>query len=107
MGDVVGETLAAAELPADLASAAEDPAWDKVLQEETDLALSRTGKDVGTPIITFDTSRPEEASLFGPVINRIPRGEEALKLWDAMYVVATTPGIAEFKRSLRGAPVFD
>ena len=62
--------------------------------------------DVGSPIITFDTSRPEEASLFGPVINRIPRGDEALELWDALLVIARTPGIAELKRSLRGAPVF-
>lgn len=106
-GDVVAETLAAADLPADLAAEADDPRWDTVLQAETDLALSRTGKDVGTPIITFDTTRPEEASLFGPVINRIPRGQEALDLWDALLVVARTPGIAEFKRSLRGAPTFD
>jgi len=41
------------------------------------------------------------------VINRIPRGEEALQLWDAMWIVARTPGLAEFKRSLRGAPNFD
>ncbi|MHB1139318.1 MAG: hypothetical protein ACYC2O_10215 [Microthrixaceae bacterium] len=40
-------------------------------------------------------------------MNRIPRGDEALELWDAMLVIARTPGIAEFKRSLRGDPVFD
>lgn len=106
-GDLVGDTLAAAGLPTELATAAEDPGHDDIVREETELALSRTGRDVGTPIITFDTSRPEEASMFGPVINRIPRGQEALDLWDAMWVVARTPGIAEFKRSLRGAPQFD
>jgi hypothetical protein len=106
-GDLVGDTLAAAGLPAELAAAAEEPGHDDIVREETELALSRTGRDVGTPIITFDTSRPEEASMFGPVINRIPRGQEALDLWDAMWVVARTPGLAEFKRSLRGAPQFD
>ena len=105
-GDVVTEAIADADLPAELIAASEDPRWDEVLQAETALALSRTGDDVGTPIITFDTSRPEEASLFGPVINRIPRGDEALELWDALLVIARTPGIAELKRSLRGAPVF-
>ncbi len=105
-GDLAGPALAAAGLPAGLASAAQDPERDGVVAEETELALSRTGPDVGTPIITFDTSRPDDTSLFGPVINRIPRGAEALELWDAMWVVARTPGIAEFKRSLRGDPVF-
>lgn len=106
-GDVLGEALAAADLPAGLGAEADNDHWDKVLREETDIALARTGKDVGTPIITFDPSRPEETSLFGPVINRIPRGQEALDLWDAVSLVARTPGVAEFKRSIRGTPVFD
>ena len=106
-GDVVAEALAGSELPAELAAAADEERWDEIVRTETELALARTGEDVGTPIITFDTSRPDEASLFGPVINRIPRGDEALELWDALLVVARTPGIAELKRSLRGAPVFD
>lgn len=100
-GDLVAPTLAAAGLPAELAAAADDPARDAVVAEETELALSRTGRDVGTPIITFDVSRPVETSLFGPVISRIPRGQEAVDLWDAVRTVATTPGIAEFKRSQR------
>lgn len=106
-GDVLGGALTAAELPAELKAEADNDKWDKILRDETSLALSRTGEDVGTPIITFDTSRPEEASLFGPVINRIPRGQEALDLWDAVSFIARTPGIAEFKRSVRGAPNFD
>jgi 2-hydroxychromene-2-carboxylate isomerase len=101
-GDLVTPSLEAAGLPVGLAAAADDASWDDVLRAETDTALSRTGKDVGTPIITFDTNRPEETSLFGPVINRIPRGREAVELWDALLVVATTPGLAELKRSLRG-----
>jgi len=105
-GDVAGEALAAAGLPAEWADAATDDDWDAEIDEETDLAIARAGDDVGTPIITFDTSRPDEATMFGPVINRIPRGEEAVALWDAMWVVARTPGMAEFKRSIRGDPSF-
>jgi hypothetical protein len=104
---VVNEIIAAANLSPEIAAAADQEEFDVVVRAETDLALERTGKDVGTPIITFDTTRPNEATLFGPVINRIPRGEEALQLWDAMWIVARTPGLAEFKRSLRGAPNFD
>ncbi len=83
--------------------AANDERWDTVLQAETDAALSRTGKDVGTPIVSFfdgDTS----ASFFGPVISRVPRGAEALELWDAVWKLATFPGLAELKRSLREPP---
>ncbi len=106
-GDVVAEALERAGLPAELASEADDPSHDEVLRAETELAMSRTGPDVGTPIITFDTTRADEASLFGPVLSRIPRGDEALELWDAMSFVATTPGLSEFKRSLRAELAFD
>lgn len=84
-------------------AAANDGSWDEVLQAETDEALSRTGKDVGTPIISF-TRDGEQFSFFGPVISRVPRGDEALRLWDAVWEVATFPGLAELKRSLRERP---
>lgn len=83
--------------------AANEPAWDEVLQAETDDALSRTGRDVGTPIISFRRDG-QTYSFFGPVISRVPRGDEALRLWDAVWEVATFPGMAELKRSLREKP---
>ena len=83
--------------------AANDERWDAVLQAETDEALSRTGKDVGTPIISFRRGG-ELHSFFGPVISSVPRGADALRLWDAVWEVATFPGVAELKRSLRERP---
>jgi hypothetical protein len=90
-------------IEAEFINAANDEKFDAVLQMETDEALSRTGKDVGTPIISF-TRDGETYSFFGPVISRVPRGEEALRLWDAIWEVATFPGMAELKRSLRERP---
>lgn len=87
----------------DHADAANDDRWDGELQAETDEALSRTGRDVGTPIISFRRDG-EQFSFFGPVISRVPRGAEALKLWDAVWEVATFPGLAELKRSIRERP---
>ena len=87
----------------DIAAAANDERWDTVLQAETDEALSRTGKDLGTPIISF-TRDGVTSSFFGPVISRVPRGEEALRLFDAVWEVATFPGLSELKRSLRERP---
>lgn len=99
---LVAGALAAAGLPASYASAADDDTRDGLIRSETELALSRTGPDVGTPIITYDLERPETSSFFGPVINRIPRGDEAVDLWNALVTLARTPGVSELKRSLRG-----
>jgi hypothetical protein len=84
--------------------AANDESWDKVLREETEEALSRVGRDVGTPILTFMGEDDARHSFFGPVISRVPRGEQAVRLWDAMVTVASFPGMAELKRSLREPP---
>ena len=99
--------LKAAHLPPELAAAALDESHDPYIRSETDLAFERTGKDVGTPIITFHPGQSDEASFFGPVISTIPRGDAALKLWDAIEIVATTSGMAELKRSNRSKPVFE
>jgi len=84
-------------------AAANDEAWDEVVQADTDEALARVGNDVGTPIISFRRDG-ELHSFFGPVISQVPRGEAALRLWDAVWEVATFPGLAELKRSIREAP---
>jgi hypothetical protein len=103
---LIEDALAAAGLPASLVEAGEDEGYDVVLHEETEAALARTGKDVGTPIITFSPGADDEVSFFGPVIARIPRGEEALRIWDAFELLARTPGFAEIKRSARDRPAF-
>ena len=90
-----------------LGDAALDESHDAYIRADTDLAFERTGKDVGTPIITFHPGQANESSFFGPVIASIPRGDAALKLWDAVEIVATTSGMAELKRSNRSKPVFD
>ena len=99
--DLVAGIVAAAGLDPVLAEAAVDESLDGVLREETALALSRTGSDVGTPIVTFDAGTATECSLFGPVISRAPRGDEALELFDAVRTLARTRTFAELKRSLR------
>jgi hypothetical protein len=79
-----------------------DASWDGELRAETDEALALTGKDVGTPIIHFGP--PRGTAFFGPVISRLPSGQEALRLWDHVVGLASFPGFAELKRSLRERP---
>ncbi len=86
--------------------AADDESHDEYIRAETELALSRTGRDVGTPILTFHPGADTEASFFGPVISKAPVGTEALELWDAVEKLATMSGMAELKRSNRVAPDF-
>ena len=103
----IASLLTVAGLPAVWAESALDDSFDALIRTETELALERTGKDVGTPILTFHPGGAKEASFFGPVISTIPRGEEAMKLWDAIETIATSSGMAELKRSLRARPSFD
>jgi 2-hydroxychromene-2-carboxylate isomerase len=98
----VTEVLGAAGLPAHFADALDDTSWDELLDAESDLALSRTGHAVGTPIITFHP--PDGLSFFGPVISRVPTNDEAVELWDAVTKLAAFPGFAELKRSMRERP---
>lgn len=86
--------------------AADDDSHDGYIRDETELALSRTGRDVGTPILTFHPGATNEASFFGPVISKAPTGVEAVELWDAVEKLATMSGMAELKRSNRVAPDF-
>lgn len=84
-------------------SDADDESHDEYIRAETELALSRTGKDVGAPILTFRPGSDREGSFFGPVISKAPKGEEAKDLWDAVEKLATS-GVAELKRSNRASP---
>ena len=103
---LVAEALSEAGLPKELTEHLDDDRHDAYLRSETELALSRTGPNVGTPILTFAPGQGErEGSFFGPVISKAPRGDEAVKLWDAIETIATS-GVAELKRSLRAKPDF-
>jgi hypothetical protein len=94
--------LAEAGLPTELADALDDTSFDAVIRRETDEALALTGKDVGTPIIQFQP--PAGVAFFGPVISRLPSETEAGPLWDNVLGLASFPGFAELKRSLRERP---
>lgn len=94
--------LVQAGLPARFADSLDDTSWDAMLDAESELALSRTGRDVGTPIITFRP--PDGLSFFGPVISRVPSDADAVPLWEAVTRLASFPGFAEMKRSLRERP---
>ena len=101
--DHLRTALEQAGLSPELAAAADEETHDALLAASGEEALSRTGRDVGTPIITYRP--PDGVSFFGPVISRLPAdGAEACDLWDAVLKLAAWPGFAELKRSLREMP---
>jgi 2-hydroxychromene-2-carboxylate isomerase len=94
--------LAEAGLPVELADAAESTEYDEALRASHKEGIERVGYDVGTPIISVGA-----ASIFGPVVSPIPRGEAAAKLWDGVLLIAGTDGFFELKRSRTRDPIFD
>src|SRR5438477_3073108 len=90
--------------PVKLAQAAYSTEHDAVLRTETQEALDRCGGNIGTPVLSF--SPPDGPSFFGPVINKAPKGAEALELWDAVWMLGNNSHFSELKRSTRGRPAF-
>ena len=91
-----------AGLPVELAAGLDDAAIDDEVRTETEEALILTGRDVGTPILHFQP--PGGTAFFGPVVSRLPSPADASALWDHVIALATFPGFAEIKRSLRERP---
>ncbi|GAA1178788.1 DsbA family protein [Nesterenkonia xinjiangensis] len=75
---------------------------DEAMRSSHEQGISLVGQDVGTPIVAF-----QGTAFFGPVITRIPRGEEAGRLFDASVALASYPYFFELKRSRTESPVFD
>ena len=101
-GSVIAGCLAACGMDTALAGAQHDDKWDAPILESMQIAYAFAGQKAQTPTIVVASDPPY--GFKGPVMSEAPTGEEGLRFWDAIQVIAKQQGFFELMRPRTAAP---
>ncbi|HEY3831727.1 MAG TPA: hypothetical protein VGO03_05505 [Acidimicrobiia bacterium] len=100
--ELLATCVTACGLDERLLDAAGDEKWDVAIVESMEVAYEYGGPKTQTPTIVVRSDPPH--GFKGPVMSPAPTGDGALRMWDAIQVLAQEPGFFEITRPRRNAP---
>ncbi len=98
----VKEVLGARGFEESLADALDDDGFDEDVRRSHQASQDALGGSAGSPIIVVDGR-----GFHGPVLTRIPRREDGVRLLEAVLTAAQTPEFATLQRPTQGPPTLE